>query len=424
MKKKVSPKYSCIVQKYGGATLSTPEKIVEVAQRIARESKNGKQIVAVVSAMGNTTNSLIALAHSITLHPSRRELDMLLSTGERVSMSLLTMSLIDHSCKAISFTGSQAGIMTDESHVNAFIRDVHAYRVDSAISEGNIVVLAGFQGVSPVTKEITTLGRGGSDTTAVAMAAYLNADRCEILKDVPSVFSADPKLVKSAKMLPTLTYDQMLEMTFWGAKVLHYRSVELAKLRNVCLYIGPAQQTVKAPGTLVQSPSLAKKRSQENKMQSLGFESSSVLAINSQSEVLQISSTDKSPAQFFRKLEKIFDKNEIARPQILFIQATSSGQMAFITAPAEILEAIKETLKASSRKKTSQFKISKNAWCSVSATCSGATDSQTIQKILEILEHKKISVSHYFQSAMSSIVIIDQKDREKTIQSLHQLIGV
>jgi len=241
-----------IVQKYGGATLATPEKIKAVAQRISDLKKSGKNIVAVVSAMGETTNQLIQLAHEVSKNPSLRELDMLLSVGERTSMALLTMALNDLGCPAISFTGSQAGILTDESHINANIIDVKAFRVSEALEKNKVVILAGFQGVSAITKEITTLGRGGSDTSAVAMASHLNADHCEILKDVDSVFTADPKLIVMAQPLRFLNFDQLLEMTLLGAKVLHYKSVEMAKSKNVKLYVGSADNQ-NSDGTWIDS---------------------------------------------------------------------------------------------------------------------------------------------------------------------------
>ncbi len=176
-----------IVQKYGGATLSDPDKIKKIAQRIFNLYQSGGKIVVVVSAMGQTTNQLIELAHQVSKRPPLRELDMLLSVGERISMALLSMALNDLGCPAISFTGSQAGILTDDAHINANIIDVKAFRVEEALKENKVVILAGFQGVSQKTKEITTLGRGGSDITAVAVAGYLKAERCEILKDVDCV---------------------------------------------------------------------------------------------------------------------------------------------------------------------------------------------------------------------------------------------
>src|SRR5258708_34542920 len=187
-----------IVQKYGGACLETPAKIRAVASSLADLHSRGHRVVAIVSAMGETTDDLVRLAYQVSPHPNRRELDMLLTTGERISMALMGMALNDLGCRAISFTGSQAGVMTDGSHSSARIVDVRPVRVQEWPDRGRVIVLAGFQGVDPVTKEITTLGRGGTDTTAVAMAAKFHATRCEIIKEVDGVCSADPKIVPGA----------------------------------------------------------------------------------------------------------------------------------------------------------------------------------------------------------------------------------
>src|SRR5690348_40138 len=226
-----------IVQKYGGACLETPAKICAVASSLADLHRRGGRVVVIVSAMGKTTDELIKIAYQVSLHPSRRELDMLLTTGERISMSLMSMALSDLGVPAISFTGSQAGVMTDQSHSSARILDVRPIRVGEELNRGRIVVLAGFQGVSPVTREITTLGRGGSDTTAVAMAAALQADRCEIIKEVDGICSVDPRIVPNARPFRQLDFASLSEMCFWGAKVLHFRSVELAQSRNVPLFL-------------------------------------------------------------------------------------------------------------------------------------------------------------------------------------------
>ncbi|MCB0412133.1 MAG: aspartate kinase [Bdellovibrionales bacterium] len=215
-----------IVQKYGGVTLSNPEKILKIAENAAKLHQSGENLILVVSAMGKSTDELINLAYQISPHPSRRELDMLLTAGERIAMSLMSMALTRFGRPAISFTGSQAGVFTSSDHSNAHIFDMKPIRVEKEIQDGKIVVLAGFQGVDPKSKEITTLGRGGSDTTAVAMAAHFKAKRCEILKDVPGVFSADPKLVSNAKLYDQLGYEHLTEMCWWGATVLHSRSVD------------------------------------------------------------------------------------------------------------------------------------------------------------------------------------------------------
>jgi aspartate kinase len=190
-----------IVQKYGGVCLETPAKIRAVARGLADLHGRGHRVVAIVSAMGTTTDQLIQMAYQVSPTPNRRELDMLLTTGERISMSLMSMALSDLGVPAISFTGSQAGVMTDDSHSSARILDVRPIRVREELDRGRVVVLAGFQGVNPATKEITTLGRGGSDTTAVAMAAALKAERCEIIKEVDGICSADPRIVPDAKPL-------------------------------------------------------------------------------------------------------------------------------------------------------------------------------------------------------------------------------
>ena len=292
-----------IVQKYGGATLSDPAKIKQVAARLAQLSKSGKRVIAVVSAMGQSTNQLLEIAQQISPIPNRRELDMLLSTGERVSMALLSMALHDLGCQAISFTGSQAGILTDESHLNAYIQDVKAPRLEEALKAGKIVVLAGFQGVSPLTKEITTLGRGGSDITAIAIASALKADHCEILKDVPAVFSGDPHLIPGAWPLQHLNYDQLSEMTFWGAKVLHYRSVELAKINQVALYVGPASDD-SAKGTQISATHIS---ANGEKM----FELNKILAVNSHDLVLEIGGRQTHLTEALQALENFLTGKEI-----------------------------------------------------------------------------------------------------------------
>lgn len=392
-----------IVQKYGGATLATPEKIKSVAARLAELSREGTRVVAVVSAMGKTTNQLIDLACQISPRPNRREMDMLLTTGERVSMALVSMALHDLGCPAISFTGSQAGILTDHSHVNAFIEDVKAFRVEEALNAGKVVVLAGFQGVSHKTKEITTLGRGGSDTTAVAMAAYLNAQHCEILKDVPAVFTADPNLVKESRVLNELSYDQLLDMTFWGAKVLHYRSVELAKQKNILLYIGPAAHKT-TDGTWVR----------EGKQM---FESAKILGINSHECVLEVTSSRVSASEAIAQMKSFFDSNEIAFPQILQVVTKPQQVSFYLTGPQEILAAIEKEMAQSK-----DLKLGSEKFSSVTATCTGSTSPDVVQNILNVLEKSQINAHTTFQSAMSTTVIIPHSMREKAIKELHKLI--
>ena len=225
-----------IVQKYGGTSVADPDRMRNVAKHIAALRAQGTDVVAVVSAMGKATDNLVELARQVSSNPQGREMDMLLTTGERISMSLLCMALHDVGCDAMSFTGSQVGIITDTSHTKAKILEIKGDRVREALAAGKVAVVAGFQGVS-TEREITTLGRGGSDTTAVALAAALKADACEIYTDVTGVFSADPRLVPQARKLKELSFDEMLEMAGAGSKVLALRSVEFARNHNVPIHV-------------------------------------------------------------------------------------------------------------------------------------------------------------------------------------------
>ena len=240
---------SLVVQKYGGSSLSDAAAVLRVAGRIAAYRETGHDVVVVVSAMGDSTDELIGLAKQITPHPPGRELDMLLTAGERISMALLAMALSETGHEARSFTGSQAGVITDQAHGKARIIDVTPGRIKGALDSGAVAIVAGFQGVSQTTKDITTLGRGGSDTTAVDLAAALGADVCEIYTDVDGVFSADPRLVPSARRIQRISHEEMLEMAASGAKVLHLRSVEYARRYHVPLHVRSSFS--EKPGTLI-----------------------------------------------------------------------------------------------------------------------------------------------------------------------------
>jgi len=225
-----------VVMKFGGTSVANAEKLQAVARRLVAARENGHRVVAVLSAMGRTTDELLDLAHQVSAQPQARELDMLISVGERISCALAAMAIIELGHDAISLTGSQAGIVTDTVHGKAKIVEVRARRIHEALDRGAIVLVAGFQGVS-TDAEVTTLGRGGSDTTAVALAAALGADACEIYTDVEGVFTADPRIVPTARKLHAVSYDEMLEMAASGAKVLQLRSVEFARNHGVTLHV-------------------------------------------------------------------------------------------------------------------------------------------------------------------------------------------
>jgi aspartate kinase len=238
-----------VVQKYGGSSVADAEGIKRVAQRIVTTRKAGHDVCVVVSAMGDSTDDLRELAHQVSPVPAGRELDMLLTAGERISMALLAMAIANLGHRAKSFTGSQAGVITDSAHGRAKIIDITPGRIEQALAEGNIAIVAGFQGVSVETKDVTTLGRGASDTTAVALATALNAEICEIYTDVDGIFTADPRIVPMARRIPRITYEEMLEMCASGAKVLHLRCVEYARRYTMPIHVRSSFST--KPGTWV-----------------------------------------------------------------------------------------------------------------------------------------------------------------------------
>ncbi len=237
-----------IVQKYGGSSVADADRIKNVARRIAQAKDKGDQVVVIVSAMGDTTDKLIELAYQVTDQPDDRELDLLLSTGEIVSCTLLAMTLKALGYKAISLSGAQAGIRTDAAHSQARILKVNPKRVVKELEKGNIVIVAGFQGITDK-MDITTLGRGGSDTTAVALAASLGAEMCQIYTDVDGVYTADPRLIPEARYLTEIGYEEMLELASYGAKVMHPRAVELGEVFNIPILV--ASSFTQSPGTLI-----------------------------------------------------------------------------------------------------------------------------------------------------------------------------
>jgi len=240
---------SLIVQKYGGTSVADGERIKRVAARVAATRRAGHDVIVVVSAMGGTTDELIELARQVSSSPPGREMDMLLTAGERITMALLAIAIHEEGVEAVSFTGSQAGILTDASHGQAKIQEIRNIRVEESLKEGKVVIVAGFQGVDPQSKDVTTLGRGGSDATAVALAAANHADVCEIYTDVDGVFTADPRIVPNARKLAEVSFEEMLELAATGARVLMLRSVEFGRNFNVPLHVRSSFHD--GPGTWV-----------------------------------------------------------------------------------------------------------------------------------------------------------------------------
>ncbi|MBL7688518.1 MAG: aspartate kinase [Bdellovibrionaceae bacterium] len=419
-----SQRQRLIVQKFGGMSLATPEHIRNAAARVAALRAQGYGVIAVVSAMAKTTDELIKLAYSVSPSPNRRELDMLLSTGERVSMALFSMALTDAlknsglGAKAISFTGSQAGILTDDTHSNARIIDVRPHRVQEEIDRGNVAILAGFQGVSPVSKEITTLGRGGTDVTAVAMAIAFNAERCEILKEVDGVLTADPRLVPSAMLIENLTLDELSEMTFWGAKVLHYRSVELALTHSVPLHIALAHPESGAPALstkVAPNAGIADSLPKEIAMKQSVYENESVLSVNSHADVQRISLGGSDLSHALAQLEDTLRSAQLPLPQILEAHCVENRIEILFTAPAEALEAQVRCL----ANKSSVFALTTDPLATVTATCRGAVSRGLIGKLSAALNARKIASKQILVSSLSITFLIDKTQRDLAVETIH-----
>ena len=391
-----------IVQKYGGACLETPAKIRAVAGGLADLHSRGYGVVAIVSAMGRTTDELIKMAYQVSSQPNRRELDMLLTTGERISMSLLSMALSDLGVPAISFTGSQAGVMTDDSHSSARILDVRPVRVREELDRGRIVVLAGFQGVNPVTKEITTLGRGGSDTTAVAMAAALKAERCEIIKEVDGVCSADPRIVANFKPLRQLDFASLSEMCFWGAKVLHFRSVELAQSQNVPLVVkrwGGAEHSTQVMREVV------------------GMENGKLLAVNSTARIEHVEIDSADLNQGFEKFAQHLKQHSLSWPQLLASAFADGKTRIMLSSDSESLDTLLRTLEGSTDLRKQRATLS-----SVTLTCFGAVSSSLPFTAIQILQRHGIVADKYVLSPQSLSFFVAVESREAAVRALHALI--
>jgi aspartate kinase len=391
-----------IVQKYGGVCLETPEKIRAVARSLADLHGRGYRVVAIVSAMGKTTDQLIQMAYQVSPSPNRRELDMLLTTGERISMSLMSMALSDLGVPAISFTGSQAGVMTDGSHSAARILDVRPMRVREELDRGRVVVLAGFQGVNPVTREITTLGRGGSDTTAVAMAAALKAERCEIIKEVDGICSADPRIVPNATPLRRVDFASLSEMCFWGAKVLHFRSVELAQSQDVRLVL-------KQWGGVKRSTLVMKEVA--------GMENGKVLAVNSMARIehVEIDCVDLNDG--FEKFAQHLKQNSLSWPQLLASQFTAGKTSMTVACDAEWLDALLRTLEHAK-----DLRKQGEASSSVSLTCFGGISSELPFRALQVLGEHGIVPDKYVLSPHSVSLFVAAEKREAAVKALHSFV--
>lgn len=392
-----------IVQKYGGSSLSTPDRIRKVAERIASRSREGHRVVVAVSAMGSSTDELLKLAYEITPSPPQRELDMLLTVGERISMALLSMALNSMGCRAISFTGSQCGIVTNVSHTRALIEEIKGHRIEEALGQGHVVIFAGFQGVSRA-REITTLGRGGSDTSAVAIAASLGASRCEICSDVAGVFTADPRIVKNAKRLPRISYDEMLELAVLGARVLHYRAAELARRYRVPVDLLSSFDD--SEGTTVRD--------------GRDMERECITGVTSNKHVALIRLSAAGDIANLADLLRRFVEEDL---RIISYQRTSRESENTLTLVVEP-EAVARMKEILSDQGAGGIEIeSEEGLSSVSVVGSGLSCSaRTIARIEGVLANTGIPVSYVGTSTLAVTCLVPESSRENAVGILHSAL--
>ncbi len=399
-----------IVQKFGGSSVANPERIKRVAERVVRTRKKGYRPVIVVSALGDTTDELIDLASEITDRPSEREMDMLLSTGEQVSVALLAMAIQKLGVKAISFTGPQVGIVTDKAHTKARIVDINTDRIQKALAEGNIVIVAGFQGQTS-DHEITTLGRGGSDLTAVALAKALKAEVCEIYTDVDGVYTADPRIVKNARKLNVISYDEMLELASLGTQVMQARSVEVGKKYGVPILVRSSLNN--SSGTLI-----AKEvKSMENVLVR-------GVALNKNEAKITIFGVPDKPGVAARIFKIIADQNVNVDMIIQNKTKTNTTDISFTVFKSELKNALATVHKAVQDVRAKGVECDENI-AKVSVVGVGMrSHSGVASKMFGALAKKRINIEMISTSEIKISCVIASKHGEKAVKILHQEFGL
>ncbi|MFY4774668.1 aspartate kinase [Metabacillus sp. RGM 3146] len=395
-----------IVQKFGGTSVGSAERIVNAAKRVEEEKQKGNQVVVVVSAMGKTTDQLVSLASEITSRPSKREMDMLLATGEQITISLLAMALQEKGYDAVSYTGWQAGIQTEAVHGNARIKNIDTEKIKSDLEEDKIVVVAGFQG-SDSGNEITTLGRGGSDTTAVALAAALKADKCDIYTDVTGVFTTDPRYIKGARKLAGISYDEMLELANLGAGVLHPRAVEFAKNYQVPLEVRSSMD--KENGTVIE---------EEPKME----ENLIVRGIAFEDQVTRVTVTGMPNGM--TSLSTIFTtlaKNELNVDIIIQSLTDEETSSLSFTVKTHDLEDTLNVLKKHKDELRYGSLESENGLSKVSIVGSGMVSNPGVAAdMFEVMASEGIQVKMVSTSEIKVSTVISQKHMVRAVEALHE----
>jgi aspartate kinase len=396
-----------IVMKFGGTSVADAERIKRAARRIVDKRNRGHRVVAVLSARGKTTDELIAMAEEVSEAPDPREMDMLLSTGERISCALCAMAINDLGHRAISLTGSQAGIVTDESHTKARIIDVRADRIKEALEEDSVVLVAGFQGVSGTARNVTTLGRGGSDTTAVAVAAALGAEVCEIYTDVSGVYTADPRIVPDARKLATISFEEMLEMAASGAGVLQLRSVEYARNHGVRIHCRSSFED--APGTVV----LAEGETMEQPL------ITAVTHSTSEARVTLVGVPDEpgAAARIFEALAEV----HVNVDMIVQNEPSTGGGLAEIsfTVPRDDLRAARAALEPLAGKSFQEL-YAHEEMGKVSIVGAGMRSHPGVAaKVFGVLAHEGVNIDMISTSPIKISCVIDRDRVEHAVQALH-----
>lgn len=399
-------KNTLIVQKYGGSSVANIDRIKSVAERIARYRKKGHSLVVVVSALGDTTDELMQLAHGITSSPSERELDMLISTGEQVSVALLAMAMHKKSIDAISFTGAQVGIITDRRHTKARIIDVSADRIKKALKQGKVVIVAGFQGVN-LDQEITTLGRGGSDMTAVALAATLKASVCEIYTDVEGVYTADPRVVKDAQKLSCISYEEMLELASLGAQVMQARSMEVAKKFSVPLHIRSSFSN--KAGTII-----------SKEVKAMEDVLVSGIAADKKEAKVTICDVPDRPGVAARIFRDLADNNINVDMIIQNISRTGCTDVSF-TMPVEESGRARQVIQRIVKDVKAKEVIYNRDIAKISIVGIGMrSHSGVAAKMFEALASKKINIDMISTSEIKISCVIDKKRSQDAVKTLHR----
>ncbi|MDD3088784.1 MAG: aspartate kinase [Candidatus Omnitrophica bacterium] len=399
-------KKGIIVQKFGGSSVANPEKLKNVAKRVAATRDEGYDVVVVVSAMGDTTDDILELAARITSNPHSREMDMLLSTGEQVSVALLAMALHEIGKEAISFTGWQVGIVSDSSHTRAKILDISTGRVKAELRRGRIVIVAGFQGVT-LNQEITTLGRGGSDLTAVALAKVLGAKVCEIFTDVEGVYTADPRVVPDAKKLDNISYDEMLELASLGAQVMQARSMEVASKYNVPLHVRSSFS--QAPGTMITKEVKA--------MEDVLVRG--ITANKNEAKVTVCDVPDK-PGEAGKLFEELAKANINVDMIIQNVSRARATDISFTVPAGDLSKTEKVIEKAASLIGANGEKFDKNI-AKLSVVGIGMrSHSGVAAKMFRTLASKRINIEMISTSEIKISCVIDRKDADEAVKSLHK----